>query len=126
MTIGEKLEQTFTGRPNSFVPAHTLSNLLGLAPKPDSERLWLNHVMHYGQGTLAGGIRGILSTLGVVGFFANFMFTAVRLGIDQTLENVTEVGAPPWTWPLNEQIIDVFHKAVYAFATGYFADKFLH
>ena len=30
MTLGEKVEQVFTHRPNSFVPAHTLERLLGL------------------------------------------------------------------------------------------------
>jgi hypothetical protein len=26
------------------------------------------------------------------------------------------------TWPAKEQVIDYFHKAVYAFTTGYFSD----
>ena len=30
------------------------------------------------------------------------------------------------TWPLHEQIIDVIHKAAYAFATGYVVDRWLH
>lgn len=29
------------------------------------------------------------------------------------------------TWPVNEQIIDIVHKTVYAFVTGYFTDKWL-
>lgn len=29
MTIAEKIEQSLTGRSNSFVPAHTLQRLLG-------------------------------------------------------------------------------------------------
>ncbi len=39
MTLGEKAEQALTGRPNSYVPAHTLERLLGLPTRPDSERL---------------------------------------------------------------------------------------
>jgi hypothetical protein len=46
MTLAEKLEQAFTRRPNSYVPAHTLERLLGLPEKPDSEQLLLNCVMH--------------------------------------------------------------------------------
>jgi hypothetical protein len=42
MTVGEKLEQAVTKRPNSYVPAHTLERLLGLPTRPDSQRLWLN------------------------------------------------------------------------------------
>jgi len=30
------------------------------------------------------------------------------------------------TWPRSEQIIDVFHKAVYAYTTGYVVDRWLH
>jgi len=38
MTLAEKIEQAITGRPNSYVPAHTLERLLGLQPRPDRER----------------------------------------------------------------------------------------
>jgi hypothetical protein len=125
MTLGEKLEQLFTRRPNSYVPAHTLERLLGLPRKPDRMRVGLNHVMHWGQGILAGLIRGVMAARGVRGFFASFMFTGMRLTIDQSLENATKVGSPPWTWPLSEQIIDVMHKAVYAFTTGAIADRLI-
>ncbi len=36
MTVGEKVEQRCTGRPDSFVPARTLRRLLG---RPDTDRL---------------------------------------------------------------------------------------
>jgi hypothetical protein len=42
MTAAEKLEQVFTRRPNSYVPAHTLERLLGLPYRPDEERLGMN------------------------------------------------------------------------------------
>ncbi len=29
------------------------------------------------------------------------------------------------TWPVNEQIIDLTHKAIYAFSTGYLIDRLL-
>ena len=50
------------------------------------------------------------------------MFTVIRLANDQTLENITGQGARPWTWSRDELVIDVFHKAVYALATGAIAD----
>jgi hypothetical protein len=125
MTLAEKLEQLFTRRPNSYVPAHTLERLLGLPQKPDHKRLGLNWAMHWGQGILAGVIRALMAQRGVRGPFASFMFTGVRLSIDQTLENATGVGAPPWTWPRDEQVIDVLHKAVYAFTTGAVADRWV-
>jgi len=123
MTLAEKLEQLITRRPNSYVPAHTLERLLGLPHKPDRERWGLNHAMHWGQGIAAGVIRAFMASRGIRGPFSSFMFTGIRLSIDQTLENATGVGAPPWTWPRDEQIIDVLHKGVYAFTTGAIVDR---
>src|SRR5829696_7822101 len=42
--------------------------------------------------------------------YSSLMHTPVRLTTDQVLENLTGVGAPPWTWPRDEQVIDVMHK----------------
>jgi hypothetical protein len=123
MTLGEKLEQRWTRRPNSYVPAHTLERLLGLPRRPDRQRLGLNWAMHWGQGILVGGLRALMAARGMRGPFASFMFTGARLAVDQTLENATGVGAPPWTWPRDEQVIDLVHKAVYAFTTGLVADR---
>ncbi|KAI1141148.1 hypothetical protein F5Y05DRAFT_300330 [Hypoxylon sp. FL0543] len=126
MTAGEKIEQLLTSRPNSYVPAATLARLLGVGPLRSDNQLWLlNMAMHYGQGALAGVLRAWMSDRGVRGPFSDFMFIGVRLLIDQTLENWTGVGALPWTWPVNEQIIDILHKAVFALATGYFTDKWI-
>ncbi|CBF76068.1 hypothetical protein BDV09DRAFT_200011 [Aspergillus tetrazonus] len=125
MTVGEKIEQFFTGRPSSYVPGHTLERLLSLPVRPDSERFGLNMAMHYGQGAAAAIIRALMSANGIRGPFSDFMFISVRLMIDQTLENWTGVGALPWTWPVNEQVIDILHKAVFAFVTGYFTDRWI-
>ena len=123
MTAAEKVEQSFTGRPNSFVPAHTLERLLGLPRRPDCERLWLNWAMHWGQGILLGAARGVMAERGIRGPVGSYMFANVRLLNDQTLENATGVGAPPWTWPVDEQVIDLLHKGIYAFVTGAVADR---
>ncbi len=122
MTAGEKLEQAFTHRPNSFVPAHTLERLLGAPRRPDRDRLWMNWVMHWGQGIALGAVRGLMAERGVRGPVGSHLFMNLRLLNDQLFENATGVGAPPWTWPLNEQVIDLLHKAVYAHATGVVAD----
>lgn len=29
------------------------------------------------------------------------------------------------TWPVNEQVIDIVHKAVFAFASGYLCDRWI-
>lgn len=125
MTAGEKVEQVFTRRPNSYVPARTLAHLLGLSDKSDNESLALNWAMHWGQGILLGAVRGLMAERGVRGPVGSFLFLNVRLLNDQTLENATGVGAPPWTWPVDEQVLDLVHKAVYAFVTGAVADRLI-
>jgi hypothetical protein len=50
------------------------------------------------------------------------MHANARLLFDQTLENATGAGAPPWTWPRDELLIDVGHKTLYAFVTGALSD----
>jgi len=125
MTAGEKVEQVFTHRPNSFVPAHTLERLLRLPHRPDGERRRMNWVMHWGQGIMLGAVRGGMAARGIRGPVGSFLFMGLRLLNDQTLENATSVGSPPWTWPVDEQVIDLLHKAVYAFATGAVADRLI-
>jgi hypothetical protein len=122
MTLAEKVEQSFTGRPNSYVPGHTLERLLGLPAKPDRDRLRLNWAMHWGQGIALGAVRAWMARRGFGGPFGSFLFLNLRLLNDQSLENATGVGAPPWTWPWDEQAIDIAHKAVYAFVTCAVAD----
>ena len=125
MTLAEKIEQLITKRPDSYVPAHTLERLLQLPHKPDEQRLGLNWTMHWGQGILLGMVRGIMAEYGLRGPVGSFLFMNVRLLNDQTLENATGVGALPWTWPTDEQVIDLTHKGIYAFVTGAVADKLI-
>ena len=123
MTAGEKLEQAVTHRPNSYIPARTLLTLLGRRPS-DTDRppVW-NHVMHYGTGAVLGALRGVWAAVGLRGPQAHLAHTIVRLSTDQTLENVTGVGAPPMRWPRREHAVDVLHKAVYSVATGLIAER---
>jgi hypothetical protein len=121
MTAAEKLEQLLTERPDSYVPAHTLAHVLGLR-KPDADDWRRNMAMHYGNGLLLGALRGVMSASNLRGPLASLMLTPVRLTWDQTLENLTGVGAPPWTWPRDELVIDVLHKTIFSLATGAASD----
>ncbi|MFT7840337.1 hypothetical protein Q5530_29700 [Saccharothrix sp. BKS2] len=120
MTVGEKLEQRLTGRPDSYVPALVLERLTGM---PERRSRAVNLAMHFGQGAVAGVVRSLMANAGMRGPVASALFTAVRLSNDQILENATGVGAPPQTWPRRELVVDVLHKSVYAFATGVVADR---
>ena len=125
MTAGEKLEQRVTGRPNSYVPGRTLLTLLGHRPGDRDQPLLWNHAMHWGTGAVLGALRGVWAEVGLRGPRAHLAHTVVRLATDQTLENATGAGAPPHTWPISEQIVDVLHKAVYSIATGVAAERLL-
>ena len=124
MTLTEKLEQRLTGRPDSYVPAHTLAHLLGLAD-PDADSWSRNMAMHWGNGIVLGAARGVMAASNLRGPWAALMHTPLRLAWDQTLENLTGVGAPPWTWPRDELLIDVLHKSVFGLATGAVADSLI-
>lgn len=123
MTVTEKVEQRVTGRPDSYVPAVTLGRLLGIPDERSEHSRALNAAMHFGQGALVGIWRAGMAGGGLRGPLASTVFTGFRLTNDQTLENLTGSGAPPSTWPRKELVIDVLHKAVYAFTTGFVADR---
>lgn len=123
MTVAEQLEQSLTGRPDSYVPGRTLLTLLGRHPG-DTDRPWgANHLMHWGTGATLGALRGVWAAVGLRGPQAHLAHTVVRLSFDQTVENATGVGAPPRTWPPREQVVDVAHKAVYSLVTGLVAER---
>ncbi|MDN3296372.1 hypothetical protein QWM81_20350 [Streptomyces ficellus] len=122
MTLGEKIEQRMTGRPDSHVPARVLERLTGMAERPGKQPLPVNWTMHFGQAAALGVLRSVMAQAGLRGPVSSAQFAVVRLTNDQILENATGVGAPPPTWPRKELVVDLLHKAVYAFATGVVAD----
>jgi hypothetical protein len=124
MAATSRLEQLATGRPDSYVPARTLAHLLRLR-EPDRDRWTRNMAMHYLAGVTAGVMRGLMSASNLRGPFASLMHANLRLTFDQTLENATGVGAPPWTWPRDELIVDTAHKTLYALVTGALSDTLI-
>jgi len=125
MTIGERLEQRVTHRPDSYVPGRALATMLGRRPSESDRPTVANHAMHWGTGAVVGALRGLWSVTGVRGPRATLTHTVVRLAFDQTLENASGRGAPPRTWPRSEQAVDLAHKAVYSAVTGLVADSWI-
>ncbi len=125
MTAAEKVEQSVTHRPDSYIPARTLLGLLGRAPADGDRPVGWNHAMHYGTGAVLGALRGVWAAVGLRGPRAHLAHTATRLSFDQTVENATGVGAPPRTWPPREEAVDVAHKAVYSLVTGLLAERWV-
>jgi hypothetical protein len=125
MAVGEKLEQAVTHRPDSYVPARALLATLGRRTPDDAKPTGWNFAMHYATGAAVGSLRGVWAALGMRGPRADLAHAAVRLATDQTIENVTAVGAPPHTWPALDQAVDFLHKGVYSFVTGLVADRLI-
>jgi hypothetical protein len=122
MTLSEKIEQALTGRPSSYIPAHTVERLLGLPAKPDDQRTWMNWAAHWGLGVVPAALRGIMAEGGMRGPLSSTMFFVTRMATDETAENVAGTGKPPWSWSAPLATVDVLHKAVYAYVTGAVAD----
>lgn len=74
------------------------------------------------MGIVTAPIRAIMSYYGVIGPVASLMFLPLRIAADQLVEIPQGASSLPWTWPINEQWIDIGHKAVFAFLTGYLTD----
>jgi hypothetical protein len=125
MTAGEKVEQAVTHRPDSYIPGRALLTLLGRRPGDRDWPTTWNVAMHYGTGALLGALRGVWAAVGLRGTRAHLAHTATRLSFDQTVENVTGVGAPPRTWPPREEAVDVVHKTVYSLVTGLLAERWI-
>lgn len=125
MTAAGQVEIAADGRSRSFVPARTLLTLLG-RPTGDAARpvVW-NHAMHWGTGAVVGALRGVWAVTGIRGPSANLHHTAVRLAVDQTLENGTGAGAPPASWPRQELLVDLAGKSIYSWVTGVVADRWI-
>jgi hypothetical protein len=119
----QKVEQLLTNRPSSYVPARTISTHLGISSSfyARHEDL-LNHAHHFAMAMLAAPIRATMSYYGVIGPVATFVHTGLRIMVDQTFEIGAGVSDWPWKWPINEQVIDVFHKGVYALTVGWICD----
>jgi hypothetical protein len=124
MAAASKAEQLVTGRPDSYVPAHTLGRLLRRRDA-DRDRRGRNLAMHYASGAAGGALRGVMAAANLRGPFASLMHANLRLSFDQTLENLTGAGAPPWTWPRDELLVDVSQKALYSLVTGALSDALI-
>jgi hypothetical protein len=124
MTAAEQVEQRLTSRPDSYVPGRTLTALATDRRLPGrAHPLVRNHLMHWGTGAALGALRGVWSASGLRGWRASAWHTSIRLATDQTLENATGVGSPPWTWSRGDQVVDIGAKAVYSLVTGLVADR---
>ncbi|KAL8875872.1 MAG: hypothetical protein Q9198_005832 [Flavoplaca austrocitrina] len=123
MTVSNKIEQLITDRPNSYVPGHTTGSLFRISRSQNPDGL--NHLHHWGMGLITAPVRAIMAYNGVTGPYASFMFMVLRLMTDEILEYNAGTIPVPWTQPIFDQTIDLFHKFVFSFVAGYACDRMI-
>lgn len=96
MTLGEKVEQRFTGRPDSFVPARVLQRLTGATERSADRSRAANWTMHLGRGALIEVLRSVMAHAAVVGILVGSaaVFADPRRagGLDAALRALGETG----------------------------------
>ncbi|KAF2419595.1 hypothetical protein EJ08DRAFT_690534 [Tothia fuscella] len=125
MTVTNKLEQLITNRPNSYVPASTIAYHLGLQGLREHHPIPLNHAHRFGMAIITAPIRAMMSYYGVIGPFASYLFSFVRIAADEAVEISAGTSTWPWIWPINQQVIDVLHKGAYSVIVGFLCDKYI-
>ena len=118
MTLSQLLEIKLTGRQPSTVPGQVASKLLSLSPKNEHEMTSLSNKVHWVHGIALGAVFGLISLVGFTGFAAITIFFALFWTGDALLYAALGIAPLPWHWKANELITDLFHKGVYAIATG--------
>jgi hypothetical protein len=67
MTVGEEIEQSLTGRPDSHVTGRVLECLTGRPERRGKQPLPVNWAMHFGQAAVLGVVRSIMVQAGLRG-----------------------------------------------------------
>jgi hypothetical protein len=74
MIFTNKIEQLFTNRPNSYVPASTIAYHFGLHALYREHPDLLNHAHHFGMAIITAPVRAIMSYNGVIDPVASNLF----------------------------------------------------
>ena len=118
LTLSETLEMRLTGREASTVPGQVGAKLLGRDPEQEPDIGRLTTVVHWTHGVSLGGVRGLLSLAGLGPVAATVVHYASVWGGDALLYRTLDLAPWPWQWKGAELAPDLFHKGVYAAATG--------
>jgi hypothetical protein len=119
MTISSTLEARLRGRAPSSAPARATAKALGIASFEDGiAQARFNDLSHWGYGTGWGVVRGLLDAAGLPPAKATAAHGGAVWGSAQVTLPALDIAPPAIFWPKQEIMIDAFHHAVYAVATG--------
>ena len=119
MTASQGLEMMATGRPGSRVPGEVGAHLApGKNPGSPRDVAQSNTAVHWAHGIAMGALRGALDVAGVRGARASVTHFALVWGGDAALYRTLGIADAPWRWTSGDLTTDMFHKGIYAAATG--------
>lgn len=124
MTLSDRSQRIRPVDSNEKVPAEKLEKLLRQPNKAGSGPWVANRAIHMSQGLIAKIFQPSFKRTTFLSAVPSFVFTGLRLSTDQMLENFLRLG-PNKSLSKREQRVQFFYKAIYAFATGFFADLLL-
>ena len=119
MTVSSTLEARLRRRAASSAPARATAKVLGITEFEDARaQARFNDLAHWGYGTGWGVVRGLLTAAGLTPRAATAAHGAAIYGAAQVTLPALDIAPPAIFWPRREIVIDAFHHAVYATATG--------
>jgi hypothetical protein len=119
MTVSSTAEARLRGRPPSTAPARATAKVLGIKEfESELAQARFSDLSHWGYGTSWGAVRGLYAALGLSPRAATAAHGATVYGAAQVTLPALEIAPPVVFWPKAEIVVDAFHHAVYAAATG--------
>ncbi len=118
LTASEKLEQTFTKRPTSTVPAQVGAKIAKPDLKNGADVQKLNLVVHWGHGVMMGVVRGLLGATTLGALTASILHYPLVWGGDVALYAALGIAPAPWKWGGKALATDLLHKGVLSLVTS--------
>ena len=118
MTISSTLEAKLRGRGASTAPAQAAAKVLGVEPIDEEAMAHFSNIVHWGYGTVWGGVRGLLTAAGLSEPASTAAHLGLLWGSEQMMLPILEVAPPLPEMGLKEASVDALHHFVYVVATG--------
>ena len=98
MTLSSTLEMKVRGRPASSTPALAAAKVLGVEPVDEEAKAHFSNLVHWGYGTVWGGVRGLLAAAGLSGPAATAAHFGAVWGSEQVMLPALGVTPPLTEW----------------------------
>ena len=118
MTASEMVEQRFTKRPGSLVPAQVGAKIAEPKLETGAQAEKLNWAVHWTHGVTMGLVRGLLGATALSAAAASIIHYPLVWGGDVMLYAALGIAPAPWNWRRRELATDLFHKFVLSAVTS--------